>query len=146
MSDSQHHSSSTSGIDENVFTFAKGIPGFPDITSYTYTQQVGSFSILQPVGQPEISFILLDPFAYFPEYQVEIAEDVIEELQIKSEENVVVRNIVSWNKLPQHRTVNLVAPIIFNLDTMQAKQIILQNTDYTIRHPLQPNKSEGDEG
>ncbi len=146
MSDSQLNPSSMPDQNENVFTFAKGIPGFPEITSYTYTQQVGSFSILQPVDQSEISFILLDPFAYFPQYEVEIPEDVIGELQITNEEKVVVRNIVSWNKLPQHRTVNLVAPIIFNLDTMQAKQIILQNTDYTIRHPLQPNKTEGDEG
>ncbi len=146
MSDSQLNPSSMPDQNENVFTFAKGIPGFPEITSYTYTQQVGSFSILQPVDQPEISFILLDPFAYFPQYEVEIPEDVIGELQIVNEEKVVVRNIVSWNKLPQHRTVNLVAPIIFNLDTMQAKQIILQNTDYTIRHPLQTNKIEGDEG
>ncbi len=146
MSDSQLNPSIVSDNDEQVFTFAKGIPGFSEITSYTYVQQITPFSILQSVQQPEISFILLDPFAYFQQYEVEIPEDVIDELGIASEDKVVVRNIVSWNKVPQHRTVNLVAPIIFNLDTMQAKQIILQNTDYTIRHPLQPVKAEGDEG
>ncbi len=146
MSDSQLNPSIVSDNNEKVFTFAKGIPGFSEITRYTYVQQISPFSILQSVEQPEISFILLDPFAYFQQYEVEIPEDVIDELGITNEEKVVVRNIVSWNKLPQHRTVNLVAPMIFNLETMQAKQIILQNTDYTIRHPLQPVKSEGDEG
>ncbi|MFD1886858.1 flagellar assembly protein FliW [Paenibacillus wenxiniae] len=145
MSDSQLNPSITSDNKEQVFTFAKGIPGFAEITNYTYVQQISPFSILQSVEQPEISFILLDPFAYFQQYEVEIPEDVIDELSITSEDKVVVRNIVSWNKVPQQRTVNLVAPIIFNLDTMQAKQIILQNTDYTIRHPLQPVKVEGDE-
>ncbi|WP_322923991.1 flagellar assembly protein FliW [Paenibacillus campi] len=146
MSDPQLNPSVSSDGDDKVFTFAKGIPGFPELTNYVYIPQVEPFSILQPLDHSEINFILLDPFVYFPQYEIALPDDVIAELGITSEEQVVVRNIVSWNKMPQYRTVNLVAPIVFNLDNLRAKQIILQNTDYTIRHPLQSNQSEGEEG
>ncbi|CAJ1317859.1 flagellar assembly protein FliW [Paenibacillus sp. PK4536] len=145
MSDSQTATNQSTTEKEGVYTFSKGIPGFHEITEYMVVQQITPFSLLQSASHPETSFIMIDPFVYYPDYEFELPQEVVDELGITKEEHVVIRNIVSWNKKAEHRTVNLVAPIIFNIDNHQAKQIILQNTQYTIRHPLQPNVAKGGE-
>ncbi|WP_411348144.1 flagellar assembly protein FliW [Paenibacillus sp. WLX2291] len=144
MSESQFNSNETESEQQKNFVFAKGIPGFPDAIEYTIMEYDHSFSVLQAVNQSEIGFIIVDPFKIYPDYEIELSQELIEELNINSENQVVIRNIVSWSEKLEDRTVNLVAPLVFNLDNRQARQIILQNTDYSIRHPLQQTQLKGD--
>jgi len=144
MTDSQVNSNDPVVEQDSQFTFAKGIPGFQEISQYTIVEYDNLFSVLQAVDQPEIGFIIVDPFQIHSDYQIELPEEVINELNITSEDQVVIRNIVSWNEDPEKRTVNLVAPLVFNLINHQARQIILQNPAYMIRHPLQQPNLRGD--
>ncbi|WP_458121117.1 flagellar assembly protein FliW [Paenibacillus sp. Z6-24] len=144
MSDSHINSNGPVVEQDSEFTFAKGIPGFQEVNKYVIVEYDNLFSVLQAVDQPEVGFIIVDPFQIHSDYQIELPEEVINELDITAEDQVVIRNIVSWHKDPEKRTVNLVAPLVFNLVNHQARQIILQNPAYMIRHPLQQSNLKGD--
>lgn len=137
MSNSSISPDHTTTLEENSYHFAKGIPGFPELNQYTVVPQYESFSLLQAVDNPHISFIVVDPFVFLPQYEFELPQDIQEELEINDEQHVAVRCIVTWHTQSEKITMNLAAPIIFNVEQQQAKQIILQNTPYTTKHPLQ---------
>ncbi|MEW4372169.1 flagellar assembly protein FliW [Paenibacillus kandeliae] len=137
MSNSSISPDHTTTLEESNYHFAKGIPGFPELNQYTVIPQYESFSLLQAADNPRISFIMVDPFVFFPQYEFELPQDVQEELEINDEQHVAVRCIVTWHTQSEKITMNLAAPIIFNVEQQQAKQIILQNTPYTTKHPLQ---------
>lgn len=131
-------------IDMNlIYKFPAGIPGFEELTRFiviTLDGQEG-FSYLQPIDQGEISFIIVDPFEFFPNYSFDIPEQVITELDIQQESEVIVFAIATVKDEVDKATVNLVAPVIMNLRSKLGKQVILINRDYETRHPLfQPLK------
>jgi len=45
-----------------------------------------------------------------------------------------IANIPSSN--PQEATINMLAPLIFNLSNKKAMQLILKNTDFQVRYKL----------
>ena len=71
------------------------------------------------------------------DYTLDIPDNVVETLEIKNVENVLVMNIASIpQNNPQGTTLNLLAPLIFNLDTQKAGQVILSGSGYDISFPL----------
>ncbi|MDN4620372.1 flagellar assembly protein FliW [Paenibacillus sp. PsM32] len=136
MTSSSISSERNTNLKENNYTFPKGIPGFPEFTEYQVIPQYESFSLLQSVDNELVGFIVVDPFIFYPTYEFELPKDVQEELHIESEDQVAIRCIVTWNSVPEQITINLVAPIIFNINEQEAKQIILQTTSYTTKHSL----------
>ena len=72
-------------------------------------------------------------------YDVEYLEkDMLDEFGgIENVENLLVMNIASIpQENPQGTTLNLLAPIIFNLGNLKAGQVILSGSGYDISFPL----------
>ncbi len=132
--------------EEDLFKFPKGIPGFEEVTEYVLCDVDESYSYLQAVGQAELAFIVTNPFLHFPDYEFELSEEVISELRLSEEKGVAIRCIVTWNSNPDRTTVNLLAPLVFNISDRVGKQIVLQNTSYQTKHFLSPlSQSESGE-
>jgi flagellar assembly factor FliW len=71
------------------------------------------------------------------DYSVDIPDNVVELLKIKSVESLLVMNIASIPQNdPQGTTLNLLAPIIFNIEEQLAGQVILSGSGYDISFPL----------
>ena len=71
------------------------------------------------------------------DYSVDIPDNVVEKLKITTAESVLVMNIASIPQdNPQGTTLNLLAPLIFNLDEQLAGQVILSGSGYDISFPL----------
>ncbi|WP_166243631.1 flagellar assembly protein FliW [Paenibacillus turpanensis] len=126
--------------DEAIIEFKEGIPGFEDQRYFTVitVEDHEPFSYLQSIDNGELSFIIVDPFEYFPDYDFHLSESDVKQLQIEGPEQIIVRTIVSIRGELDNATTNLVAPIVLQVDTRQGKQIILTNTEYTTRHRLFP--------
>ena len=73
----------------------------------------------------------------FTDFLAHELTDVVEILKIKTVENILVMNIASIPQdNPQGTTINLLAPLVFNLDEKIAGQIILSGSGYDISFPL----------
>ncbi|OWR26860.1 flagellar assembly protein FliW [Saccharibacillus sp. O23] len=129
---------------EDIITFPKGIPGFEEVTEYILCDVDETYSYLQAVNQAELAFIVTDPFLHFQDYEFELSEELIKDLQLSEEKGIAVRCIVTWNSDPSRTTANLLAPIIFNISDRIARQIVLQNTFYQTKQKL--NATSAQEG
>ncbi|MEC0093653.1 flagellar assembly protein FliW [Paenibacillus macquariensis] len=133
----------------SVVTFPKGLPGFELLKEYKIQQYDELFSVLISVTNPSVAFIIVNPFEFYPNYELDVPDDLLEEIEITNRDQVNIRCIVTWNSDRNKVTLNLLAPIIINFDRHSGKQIVLQNVPYTTKHLLWINgigDSEGGEG
>lgn len=130
--------------ERQVFTFEKGLPGFPDEREFAFlphddkTDDKPSFAYLQSLQTPELTFLLADPFAFFPDYEFTIDDETELSIGTSASNLPMVWSIAMVLNKVEDMTVNLVAPVLFNVENRQAVQMILDNNKYTTRHRLFP--------
>ena len=124
--------------EEKIIYFPKGIPAFEKVKEYILLpfSENNIYYCLQSVKHPDIAFIVVQPWAFFTDYSVDITEEDLEELSIKKQEEVQVYNIVTIPHDPKEMTVNLMAPIIINTSNLRGKQIVMNESEYGTKHPL----------
>ncbi|NGM82309.1 flagellar assembly protein FliW [Paenibacillus sp. 7124] len=121
--------------EEQIYHFPKGIPGFDEDTEFALIAMVDTpFWVLQSVKEQRHSFLLGDPFAFYPSYEFELPDDEAEELQIETE--VMVACIITLKEQIEQSTVNLLAPIVLNPAKRTGKQIVLHKAPYHTKHNL----------
>lgn len=116
--------------------FEDGIPGFSHLQFFQLLQEEESpFFLIQSTEEKDIGFWVVNPFAFFPEYQFTLPDVSKEALHLSEGSPVAVFSIVTIRGNNQ-ATVNLKAPIVINLTNRMGRQIILPEDTYPIRQPL----------
>lgn len=131
-------------MSENIIRFERGIPGFLDekefiIQSFNEVYDLGEdspFYFMKSVQNKDLSFIIINPFLFFPDYEFQLSNEVIERLGIQKEEEVAVFSIITLKDQVKDATANLLGPIVINTTNRQAEQLFLDGTSYTTKHPL----------
>jgi len=91
------------------------------------------FVWLQSLELANLAFLLIDPFSFYPEYEFNLSEKDVIELEIENASDILVLTTVSLPKgAPQNMTSNLLAPIIINSKKQIGKQVILNENNYSI--------------
>lgn len=125
---------------QQVITFPKGIPGFETFTQYILLpldqEQSHPFYILHSVEDGELSFVVLDTLRFFPNYEIKLPDEVVEELQIEKPEDVVILSTVTVRGDWQRATTNLKAPLVINAVKQIGQQVVLEQSEYLIKQPL----------
>ncbi|TQO58826.1 flagellar assembly protein FliW [Paraclostridium bifermentans] len=118
-------------------TFKKGLPGFEWLLSFELgnLENNEKFKILKS-KEEDISFVTTSPFGIYKDYEINLNDETIKELQIENPEDVLVLNIITLGKTLQESTINLKAPIIINIKNNLGRQYILQTDKYETKHPL----------
>ena len=84
-----------------------------------------------------MAFPIVSVFSFNVDYSFDIPDNVVETLKIESVESLLVMNIASIPQdNPKGTTLNLLAPLIFNIEKNLAGQVILTGTGYDISFPL----------
>lgn len=124
--------------DDVIIDFPYGLPGFPDEKSFAFfPYQVNSpFAYLQSVVEPKLTFLVVDPFVFFKDYEFELNDDIIQEIGLVATDFPQIVNIVSVPEKIEEMTTNLLAPVVINTKNRKAMQIILEKTAYATRHRL----------
>ncbi|MDD1503996.1 flagellar assembly protein FliW [Lysinibacillus sp. CNPSo 3705] len=126
--------------EQDILTFEHGLLGLENEKKFVLLPIDADLplAILQSVENVEIGFVVAYPFAFKKDYSFDICEDDRNQLQIEKEENVLTYSIVTMKETFQESTINLLAPIIVNMDKKCGKQIVLQdNKSYPLRYPMQ---------
>ncbi len=129
-----------------VVHFKDGIPAFEDEHEFIILpyDEESPYYFMQSLKTPDLAFLMTVPFLFFPNYTFEVDDDTIEELDIKSEDEVSYYSLVTIpNYSIRYMTANLLAPIILNTANMRAKQLVLEKTDYTTKERLFPEPKKG---
>lgn len=118
-------------------TFKKGIPGFENLNRFTLNdlEENKNFKILKSNNE-EVSFVTVSPFDIYNDYEINLNDEIIDELQIKKSDDVLVLSIITLGKTLGQSTMNLKAPIVINIKNKLGKQYILNIDKYNTKHPL----------
>ncbi|GAB6152517.1 flagellar assembly protein FliW [Desulfosporosinus burensis] len=127
--------------EEQLFNFPHGIPGFPDEKTFAYVlHDVESpFFFLQSTMEANLTFLLVDPFAFLKDYEFVLEDEVAKELDLSLENLPQVFLIANAKERLADMTVNLLAPIVINGVNRTGRQVILDKPEYSIRHKLFPD-------
>lgn len=125
--------------EKRIFKFALPIIGFNELRDFVILDinKDSFFKWLQSVEDPALAFPIVSVFSMNIDYSIDLPDTVVETLKIKDVESLLVMNIASIpQENPQGTTINLLAPIIFNLNENLAGQVILSGSGYDISFPL----------
>ena len=131
--------------DDKVIEMPGGILGFPNTEKYVlldHDDEAAPFKWLQSVEQPELAFVVTDPLAFFPDYNIQVKKEELAALHIDDAKDVVILVILSLRGEPKDMTANLQGPIVVNSKNMTGRQVVLREGRYTTKHTLFPDMRE----
>lgn len=125
-------------LEENIITLERELLGFEALKKFVLVdfKEYEPFKLFHSLEDDETGLIVVSPFEFFSEYEINLSEDLIERLQIKRPEDVMIFTTVNLNSDIQKVTTNLRAPIVINASNKMGEQIILENLEYNIKQPL----------
>ena len=125
---------------DEILTFDNGIFGFENSKKFAlinFEDGTDAMVCLQSTEDEELAFVLMNPFFLMPDYQPELKAGEIKSLEIDDKTKGVLYYVVCVVKEPiSDSTVNFRCPIVVNPETKKAVQVILENNQYSFKHPL----------
>jgi flagellar assembly factor FliW len=125
--------------DEKVILFPKGILGFSQNKRYILFphSERSPFYWLQSVEDGAVAFVVMSPQLVKDDYAVNIETSLLKELHAEEVAELEVMCIVNIpHNQPDKMTINLLGPIIINVNKRCAVQIICPDENYSHRHPV----------
>jgi flagellar assembly factor FliW len=125
--------------EDRVIHFPEGLLGFPDQKAFIIQQHKpgSSFYWLQSVALPYLAFVIINPFLGEKDYIEELPlSDQLYFSGIEDGRTLALALVTIKPESVPPLTMNLVGPIIINLENRTGRQVVLSSTRYTCRHPL----------
>ncbi|MGC8481352.1 MAG: flagellar assembly protein FliW [Acidimicrobiales bacterium] len=136
-------------IQEIVFSFPAGVPGYPGATSFQLFPlgpEFGPYYGFRCVNDDQPVFIVVQPSAVLSDYIVEVDDLHQDLLGLENAEDALVLLVVTLNGPGRLPTANLAAPLIINLNNNTGFQVLQIESTFEMRHKLgipfhDPNRS-----
>ncbi len=121
-----------------IIRFEEGLYGFEEVKEYLLLQENEDKTIwsLQAARSPTPTFIVLDPFMIMEGYSPVLSDEDLKALGNPEEEDLCFLCVAALKKRVEDSVVNLKSPVVINVKSRRAKQIILEANDYPIRYGL----------
>ena len=124
--------------DDEVIKVPQGILGFPEYTEFCLIDPGDETLILwlQSLQNPHISFPVLEPKIFKPEYAVRLSANELRELKLENVNQSAVFSILTIPEDVTQMSANLKAPLVVNLKEQLGRQVVLQENEYGIKQDM----------
>jgi flagellar assembly factor FliW len=124
--------------DSEIIRFPWGLPGFAALRRFLVISVDGEegYIWLQSLDDPRVALPLCDPWSLFADYEAPLPLYAKQSLEIVSAESFCVMCVLVARPGLTETTINLLAPIIINLETRIGRQVTLENQRYSVRTPV----------
>ncbi|NLG36561.1 MAG: flagellar assembly protein FliW [Clostridiales bacterium] len=124
--------------DPYALTFPEGIYGFEDVKSFTLLRSTRDDSPIRwlKAADRDLYFPVIDPRLIVPDYDFDLSHENMIKLGATNASQFVVLCIVVLPERVEDMTVNLKSPIVINAHNQRGMQLILDEEEYDIRHPI----------
>jgi flagellar assembly factor FliW len=121
-----------------VIEMVQPLAGFPEHRRFALArlEETGLVCRLRSLDDPDLSFVVAPPHAFFPDYAPEVDESVTSDLGVVDDSDLLALVVLTLGETPAEATANLMAPVLVNHRTRQAGQYVLTDVDLPIRAPL----------
>ena len=120
-------------------SFPAGLPGFPDAHRFELAPwgvPDTPFLLLSATDDSDVGFVVVSPWVFSPDYEFDLDEGAAERLGISEPTDSMVFCVVTLRDDPADATVNLLGPIVVNRFTLEAAQVVLPRSGYSVHAPL----------
>ena len=131
--------------EEQIMDFPEGLLGFPDEKRFALMEYKpeSPFYILQSMADPDLTFLMINPFAFFNDYDFHMDDALMAEIGVTADNPPTVFNIATVRDKIQNMTVNLAGPVLVNIRDRKAAQWVIEKTQFPTRYPLFPAGAGG---
>ncbi len=134
-------SNSFGGIPMTTFKnieLINGLPGFEDLHAFVLGDLEGyePFCALQSLDEPDISMLVIEAKLLPIWKNIEIPPRELQILEVDKSEDSEQFIILRINHNTQEFTGNIKAPIVFNPKSGAGNQVILDNANLSVEHPM----------
>ncbi|MDR1961213.1 MAG: flagellar assembly protein FliW [Gracilibacteraceae bacterium] len=125
---------------DSILHFAGGLFAFEDerdfvIINYEFAAPDSPIKCLQSVSGT-VSFTIMDPFCFLPDYSPVLPEQEKKDLGCADEADLRYFVIAVVSRPIQNTVVNLLCPIVINTKNRRAAQVILENPQYPMQYRI----------
>ncbi len=123
---------------EEIISIPSGVLGFPEDHDFCLVDPGDDTLILwlQSLKNPHLAFPVLEPKIFKPDYVVRLSAAELRELRLATIKDASVFTILTIPANLAEMTANLKAPLVINIREKTAKQVVLQENDQPIKHPM----------
>ncbi|HHU17957.1 MAG TPA: flagellar assembly protein FliW [Clostridiales bacterium] len=132
--------------EKEIIRFPYGIYGFEYIKEYVLLGKVGDdnpFIWLHAVHNPDVCFVVIDPFVFKKDYSPSINDEVLNKLEVEDPADIRFLSIVVIPQDVSRMTANLKSPIVINAKKNIAMQVILDDEEYSTKHHILEEMKKG---
>lgn len=131
---------------DEIITFAEGLVGLPEwkrfvLLTLDEPEPEAGVGLLRSIDNPQLSLMVTNPTQFLPEYLVDLRDDDRASLCLCKDGEHLVLTTLSMHG--ETITTNLAGPLVINIQTRAARQLVLADSGYSTRHPV---AQVGDEG
>jgi flagellar assembly factor FliW len=132
--------------EEKIIKMPFGMLGFSENKKFIILQhqENSPFFWYQSIDDPELAFVITNPFLFIPDYKVDL-EATLKEMSWNGDgdktylELFIIVNVPRG--MPHKMTGNFIGPVLVNSKVYEAVQIVLPNSSYTHKFPLFKKKN-----
>ena len=118
-------------------TFPSGLFGFESFKEYALLDaEQQPFFWLQSLEDQHIAFVLINPFLFRPDYEMNIDNEELLPIGITDPEKAVIFSIVTIPVNSEPMTANLQGPLVINRDSRMGIQAILTDSRWKTKHDI----------
>ncbi|MEI7473182.1 MAG: flagellar assembly protein FliW [bacterium] len=129
-------------INENLtFEFIAPIIGYEHLNKFALVDHMpeSPFKWLQSLEDEKIAFPVTCAGFFGLDYEFIMPEDEVKKLELTNAENLLTLNIVCIpSGHPENATINLLGPLVINMDNKKAMQVVLINSSFSAKQRLFP--------
>ena len=131
--------------DEQILDFPQGLLGFPEEKKFALMEYKpdSPFYFLQSLADPDLTFLMINPFAFFNDYEFDMDDALMAEIGVTADNPPTVFNIATVKDKIEQMTINLAGPVLVNLRERKAAQWVIEKTQFPTRYPLFPAGTGG---
>lgn len=123
--------------EKQIVTFPDGIMGFESFKKYALiNSEYEPFIWLQSLDKSSLAFLLVDPFLICSDYEADIDDASLAQIEIESPEDLVVMTIVTIPTDGSAITANFLGPIVINRKNNKCMQVILTDNRWTTKFDI----------
>jgi len=125
-------------VDERQkIVFPHGLFGFETLRDFLLLDaERQPFYWLQSMDVEQVAFILVNPFLFRPDYEVNISNEELAEIDIHAPEKALIFSIVTIPPDDSPMTANLQGPLVINRDNRTGKQAVLSDARWKTKHDI----------
>ncbi len=128
---------------DTIIHFPLGLLGFERYQRYILidSDEAAPLRWLQCVDEGGLAFLVVEPGLFFAAYAPKLSADDRDFLQLAEGDVPAVASLVVVPENPLEMTVNLVGPLVMNVDKRLGKQVVLHDSGFSTRQRLIPDTS-----